>query len=141
MNNGFVWATIGLILLTVEPFVPGVYALWIGVAALVTAGFAFAFPSMGVWLFFIFAIATVVAAIGGSRLYARMNRDTISELNQMQQQLIGKSGICIAQGEGAHIRIRVDGVEWAALADGDIAIDDPVVILRFHDARPVVRRG
>jgi membrane protein implicated in regulation of membrane protease activity len=140
MNNGFVWATIGLILLTVEPFVPGVYALWLGVAALVTAGFAFAFPSMGIWLFLIFAVATVVSAIGGSRLYARMNQNE-SELNQMQQQLIGKSGICIAVGEGAHIRIRVDGVEWAALADGEIDVDDPVVVLQFHDARPVVRRG
>jgi inner membrane protein len=140
MNNGFVWATIGLILLTVEPFVPGVYALWLGVAALVTAGFAFAFPSMGVWLFLIFAVTTVIAAIGGSRLYARMNQNE-SDLNQMQQQLIGKSGICIAVGEGAHIRIRVDGVEWAALADGEIDVDDPVVVLQFHDARPVVRRG
>jgi inner membrane protein len=140
MNNGFVWATIGLILLTVEPFVPGVYALWLGVAALVTAGFAFAFPSMGIWLFLIFAVTTVVSAIGGSRLYARMNQNE-SDLNQMQQQLIGKSGICIAVGEGAHIRIRVDGVEWAALADGEIDVDDPVVVLQFHDARPVVRRG
>ena len=140
MNNGFVWATIGLILLTVEPFVPGVYALWLGVAALVTAGFAFAFPSMGIWLFLIFAVTTVVSAIGGSRLYARMNQNE-SDLNQMQQQLIGKSGICIAVGEGAHIRIRVDGVEWAALADSEIDVDDPVVVLQFHDARPVVRRG
>jgi membrane protein implicated in regulation of membrane protease activity len=140
MNNGFVWATIGLILLTVEPFVPGVYALWLGVAALVTAGFAFAFPSMGIWLFLIFAVTTVVSAIGGSRLYARMNQNE-SDLNQMQQQLIGKSGICIAVGEGAHIRIRVDGVEWAALADGEIDVDGPVVVLQFHDARPVVRRG
>ncbi|MFN5060433.1 MAG: NfeD family protein [Chloroflexota bacterium] len=140
MNNGFVWATIGLILLTVEPFVPGVYALWIGIAALVTAGFAFVFPGMGVWLFLVFALTTVVSAIGGSRLYARMNKGH-SELNQMQQQLIGKSGVCIARGEGAHIRIRVDGVEWAALADSEIDVDDPIVVLQFHDARPVVRRG
>ncbi|MFZ9858304.1 MAG: NfeD family protein [Roseiflexaceae bacterium] len=140
MNNGFVWATIGLILLTVEPFVPGVYALWIGIAALVTAGFAFVFPSMGVWLFLVFAFATVVSAVGGSRLYARMSKEN-TDLNQMQQQLIGKSGICIAHSDGAHIRIRIDGVEWAALADGEIAVDDPVVVLQFHDARPVVRRG
>ena len=140
MNNGFVWGTIGLILLTVEPFVPGVYALWIGIAALITAGFAFVFPSLGVWLFLIFAIATVASAIGGSRLYARM-RHQQHPINEMQLQLVGKSGVCIAQGEGAHIRIRIDGVEWAALADGDISVDDAVVVLRFHDARPVVRRG
>ena len=140
MNNGFVWATIGLILLTVEPFVPGVYALWIGIAALVTAGFAFVFPWLEVWLFLIFAIATIVSAVGGSRLYARMHHGG-NELNQMQQQLIGKSGVCIAQGEGAHIRIRIDGVEWAALADGEIDINDRVVVIQFDDTRPVVRRG
>jgi len=140
MNNGFVWATIGLILLTVEPFVPGVYALWIGIAALVTAGFAFVFPWLEVWLFLIFAIATIVSAVGGSRLYARMHHGG-NELNQMQQQLIGKSGVCIAQGEGAHIRIRIDGVEWAALADGEIDINDRVVVIQFDDTRPVVLRG
>jgi membrane protein implicated in regulation of membrane protease activity len=140
MNNGFVWATVGIILLTVEPFIPGVYALWIGIAALVTAGFAFVFPWLDAWLFVIFAITTLVSAIGGSRLYARLNRDE-GTLNQLQQQLIGKSGVCIAHTEGAHIRVRIDGVEWAALADGEIDVHDPVVVIQFHDARPVVRRG
>lgn len=140
MNNGFVWGTIGLILLIVEPFVPGVYALWIGIAALVTAGFAFVFPWLDVWLFLIFAIATVVSAVGGSRLYARMSGGQHT-LNEMQHQLIGKSGVCIHRGEGAHIRIRIDGIEWAALADGEIDVNDTVVVLHFHDARPVVRRG
>ncbi len=140
MNNGFVWGTIGIVLLTIEPFVPGVYALWIGIAALVTAGFTFVFPGLGVWAFLIFAIATVASAVGGSRLYARM-RHNEHTLNEMQQQLIGKSGICIATSEGAHIRIRIDGVEWAALADGDIDVDDAVVVIQFHDARPVVRRS
>lgn len=140
MNNGFVWGTIGLLLLTIEPFVPGVYALWIGIAALVTAGFAFVWPGLGVWLFLIFAVTTVVSAIGGSRLYARMNRGDAT-LNELQHQLIGKSGVCIAHGDGAHIRIRIDGVEWAALADGVITVYDPVVVLAFKDARPVVRRG
>jgi len=43
-NNGFMWAIIGMVLLLIEPFVPGVYALWIGIAALFTAVIAFIAP-------------------------------------------------------------------------------------------------
>lgn len=139
LQNSIFWGALGIILLIIEPFVPGVYALWIGIAALATAVVALAFPSLGVWLLLVFALCTIASAIAGNRIYARFNTSQ-NQLNNMQTQLIGKHGTCIAVGENNLVRIRVNGVEWAATANDVIAIHDIVEVIAFDDARPVVRR-
>jgi inner membrane protein len=139
LHNGYMWAILGMALLLIELFLPGVYALWIGIAALFTAVIAFALPSLDVWLLLVFAVATVLSAVGGSRIYARMSMPT-NAINDMQNQLIGKHGVCIAVGENNQIRIRVNGIEWAAIADDVISVHDAVVVTDFRKAMPVVRR-
>ena len=139
LHNGYMWAILGMALLLIELFLPGVYALWIGIAALFTAVIAFAVPSLDVWLLLVFAVATVLSAIGGSRIYARFSTAALT-INDMQNQLIGKHGVCVAVGENNQIRIRVNGIEWAAIADEIITIHDAVVVTEFRKAMPVARR-
>lgn len=139
LHNGYMWAILGMALLLIELFLPGVYALWIGIAALFTAVIAFAVPSLDVWLLLVFAVATVLSAIGGSRIYARFSTAALT-INDMQNQLIGKHGVCVAVGENNQIRIRVNGIEWAAIADDIITIHDAVVVTEFRKAMPVARR-
>ncbi|MCX6015346.1 MAG: NfeD family protein [Chloroflexales bacterium] len=139
LHNGYMWAILGIALLLIELFLPGVYALWIGIAALFTAMIAFAVPSLDVWLLLVFAVATVLSAVGGSRIYARLSTSTPT-INDMQNQLIGKHGVCIAVGENNQIRIRVNGIEWAAIADDIITIHDAVVVTDFRKAMPIARR-
>lgn len=138
LNNAFIWATIGIVLLTIEMFVPGIYMLWIGIAALVTAVAAFVFPSLDAWLLVIFALSTVATAIVGARVYAQINQQP-TQLNEMRAQLVGQRGVCIAVGATNQVRIRVNGVEWSALADGEIAVDDEIVVMRFEGSMPIVR--
>jgi membrane protein implicated in regulation of membrane protease activity len=138
LNNAFIWATIGIILLTIEMFVPGIYMLWIGIAALITAVAAFVLPSLDAWLLVVFALSTVASAVVGTRIYARMHQQP-TQLNDMRGQLIGQRGVCIAVGTANQVRIRVSGVEWSALADGTIDVDDEIVVMRFEGSMPVVR--
>ena len=56
LNNGFMWAILGMVLLLIELFLPGVYALWIGIAAIFTALIAFVAPGLDVWLLLVFAV-------------------------------------------------------------------------------------
>jgi membrane protein implicated in regulation of membrane protease activity len=58
----------------------------------------------------------------------------------MQNQLIGKHGVCIAVGENNQIRIRINGIEWAAIADDVITVHDAVVVTDFRKAMPIARR-
>lgn len=139
LQNSVFWGAIGIILLIAEPFIPGVYALWIGIAALTTGVVALLFPALGVWLLLVFAVCTVASALIGNRIYARLNT-TPNQLNDMQQTLIGQHGTCIAVADNNVVRIRVNGIEWAATANDVIGIHDIVEIVAFQDARPVVRR-
>jgi len=138
-QQSYLWGAIGIILLITELFIPGVYALWIGIAALATAAMALVFPALDVWLLLVFAVLTIASALVGNRLYARFNSDQ-NQLNNMQTMLIGQHGKCIAVGENNTVRIRVNGVEWAATAADVVSVADSVEIVDFQDARPVVRR-
>jgi membrane protein implicated in regulation of membrane protease activity len=138
MNPAFLWAIAGLALLTVEMFVPGIYMLWIGIAALLTAGVALLFPSLGAGMFVVFALSTVATAVIGARVYAALSHER-STVNDLQHQLIGQRGICIAVEANDTVRVRVNGVEWSARADGTVNVGDDVVVVQFHSAQPVVR--
>ncbi|MFM2308119.1 MAG: hypothetical protein RLY87_239 [Chloroflexota bacterium] len=140
MNSAFFWLMVGVCLIVAEAFIPGVFVLWIGIAALATAGVAFLFPTLGIWILLFFAIVTVLTAFLGTKIY-QMITSSPSTLNELAQQLVGKRGICIARLDDPEIRIRIDGVEWAALADGEIDVGDAIIILRFQDAKPVVRNA
>lgn len=139
VQNSAFWGALGVILLIIEPFVPGVYALWVGIAALATALVALAVPSLGVWLLLVFAIFTVTSALVGNRIYMRLSAPA-TQLNDMRTHLIGKHGTCIAIGVNNMVRIRVNGVEWSATASDVIAVHDAVEVIAFDDAMPVVRR-
>lgn len=138
MNPAFLWAIAGLALLTVEMFIPGIYMLWIGIAALLTAGVAVLFPSLGAGLFVVFALTTIATAVIGARAYAVLNHER-GTVNELRHQLIGQRGVCIAVGTNNTVRIRINGVEWAARADGTINVGDDVVVIQFQSTEPVVR--
>ena len=138
-QNSYFWGALGIILLIVEPFVPGVYALWVGIAALATALIALAIPGLGVWVLLVFAVCTVASALIGNRIYARMSASP-NQLNDMRTHLIGKHGTCIAVGENNLVRVRINGVEWAATASEVITVHHAVAVVAFDEATPVVRR-
>ena len=138
MYSAYYWLLFGVCLIVAEAFIPGVFVLWIGIAALATAGVAFLFPMLGVWILLFFAIVTILTAFVGTKVYM-MITSSKRTLNELAQQLVGKRGVCIARLNDPDIRIRIDGVEWAALADGVIDNGDSIVVLRFQDAKPVVR--
>lgn len=138
MDSVYFWLVLGCVLIVAEAIIPGVYVLWIGVAAILTAGIVALFPLLGSWILLFFALVTILSAFVGTRVFLLMT-SKVTTLNDMRQQLIGKRGTCIARHDGAEIRIRIDGVEWAALADSELDVGDAVVVLRFQDAKPVVR--
>jgi membrane protein implicated in regulation of membrane protease activity len=138
MYSAYFWLVLGAVLIVAEIFVPGVFILWVGIAALATAGVAVLFPTLGAWILLFFATVTILTAFVGTKVYGLIT-SAPSTLNELAQQLVGKRGVCIARLDAPEIRIKIDGIEWAALADGDIDIGDPVVVLRFQDAKPVVR--
>lgn len=89
------WMVLGLILLTFEIIAPGVFLLWIGIAALIVGAASLALWDAAFWTWqlqsVIFSVLAVVCAIIGKRIYDGREAPTDQPLlNQRGAQLIGR---------------------------------------------------
>jgi membrane protein implicated in regulation of membrane protease activity len=111
------WWVLGLILLAAEMVLPGVFLVWIGIAAILVGVLSLLFWSSDFWLWqmqlVIFALFSVAAVLIGRRLVARSGQVTDEPLlNQRGARLVGRTAVLeepISEGRG---RIRLDDTTW-----------------------------
>jgi len=111
------WWVLGLVLLTAEIIMPGVFLIWIGLAAIVVGAVSLLLWGDPIWVWqiqlLVFAVLSVVSALAGRRLMARRAGDTDEPLlNQRGASLVGRTATLtepIANGRG---RIRIDDTFW-----------------------------
>ncbi|WP_075291297.1 NfeD family protein [Pararhizobium arenae] len=111
------WWVLGLILLAAEMVLPGVFIVWIGIAAILVGVLSLLFWSSDFWLWqmqlVIFALFSVAAVLIGRRLVARSGQVTDEPLlNQRGARLVGRTAVLeepISEGRG---RIRLDDTTW-----------------------------
>ncbi|GAA4527040.1 NfeD family protein [Chelativorans composti] len=112
------WLLLGAILLLLEILVPGVFLLWIGLAALVTGLVSLQLWSLDIWTWqvqvVVFLVFSVVMVIAGKRWSDRAAARDSDEplLNMRAAQLIGRTAVLaepIREGRG---RIRLDDTVW-----------------------------
>ncbi|WP_297322707.1 NfeD family protein [uncultured Bartonella sp.] len=113
------WVVLGFVLLLLELLLPGVFLVWLGIGALLTAAVSLLFansPFIASWevetvLFLIFSVVMVL--IG--RNFFRRDRETDEPLlNRRTDQIIGRVVVLdepIVDGVG---RVRVDDTIWRA---------------------------
>jgi membrane protein implicated in regulation of membrane protease activity len=136
------WIIAGMLLMLVELLMPGLFFIWLGLAALVT-GLVVAAVGLG-WgqsaiLFAVLAIAAVFAGVAVTR---RQNGDpdAATRLNSLSRDLIGKSvrlDHAIVNGEG---RVRIGDTVWRVLGD-DAPRGQTVTIVRLEGTALVVKAG
>ena len=75
------WFIAGLLLLVAELILPGVFLMWVGIAALILGALSLAFWPFGFWGWqlqvLLFAILSVVAILAGRKILK--NRETTSD--------------------------------------------------------------
>ncbi|MCJ2086282.1 NfeD family protein [Methylobacterium sp. E-005] len=106
------WVIAGLILAGAEILVPGVFLIWLGLAAVVTGLATAAFPMPWQGQTLLFAGLAVVLVTGAARLYRRGVGRGDADLNRPDRGLIGRDGVLqepIVEGAG---RIRFDDTLW-----------------------------
>jgi membrane protein implicated in regulation of membrane protease activity len=111
------WWILGLILLAAELAVPGVFLVWIGLAAIAVGAISLAVWNMAAWQWevqmLVFAALSVAFVIAGRRFYA--GRDHASDqplLNQRAESYVGRIatlGEPVVDGRG---RLRIDDGFW-----------------------------
>lgn len=126
MSPQVAWGVAGLLLLASELVLPGVFLMWVGLAALGVAAVAVVFePSLQSQIL-IFAALAVAFSLSGWRLYyARRNRPGAPEpagVNDTFALMVGRTGVLvepILAGQGkARFGDSVWLVEGADLAAG-----------------------
>lgn len=114
------WWIAGLLLLTLEMIMPGMFLVWFGVGALATGLLSLMFWGDGFWpwqvQFLAFAIFSVIAIVIGRKLVSTdAARSDEPLLNQRTAGLVGRTATLedpIREGRG---RIQLDGTSWPVM--------------------------
>jgi len=111
------WWVLGIVLLILEVLLPGVFLVWIGIAAILTGALSLLLWEQAAWTWqlqwTIFALLSLAAALVGRRIVrSRGNMSDQPYLNQRGRSLIGRTATLeqpIREGRG---RIRLDDTVW-----------------------------
>jgi inner membrane protein len=111
------WMALGLVLLALEIMVPGIFLLWIGIAAIIVGSLTLMIGDAAMWSWqlqiVLFLVLSLVSAYIGKKVMAGGN-ETGSEpfLNQRAEQLVGRTATLaepISDGRG---RIKLGDTQW-----------------------------
>ena len=126
MSDWVIWLAAGLVLLLLEVFAPGVFMMWLGLAALGT-GLATLSEGIGFELQVVtFGVLAAIALTVGLRLRRRPAR-----LNTQQDGLAGRVATALVF-EGREGRVRVGDSDWAARVPANVPQPDPGARLRVE---------
>lgn len=110
------WWILGLVFLGLEIVIPGVFLLWIGLAAIVVGAVSIPLWGTAFWgwqvQLLIFAVLAVAMAVLGRRLTASSAESDQPMLNRRVEGLVGRTATLeepIVDGKG---RIRLDDTTW-----------------------------
>lgn len=140
--GGWAWIVLGLVLIGGEMLAPGVFLLWLGLAALLTGavvgltGIAW----QGAWL--VFAALAVASVLIGRIVTRRKGEepDAAQGLNDRGRQLVGrvfKLETTMAGGEG---RVRVGDSSWRIIGP-ELLAGAEVRVVRVEGATLVVEKA
>lgn len=108
------WWIAALALFIVELLAPGIFFLWIGIAAAITGFIALIAPGLG-WQadFAIFAVLSVASAMVGRRFWKPSATPSADPtLNQRGQQYVGQTYVLETALENGHGRIKIGDGSW-----------------------------
>ncbi len=137
--GAWAWIVLGLALIGLELMAPGVFLLWLGLAAIVTGVFDAALDLSWQASCLVFAALSVASVVLGRMIMRPTSQpDTQADfLNQRGQALVGRVFTLetpIKDGEG---RIRVDDSSWR-VTGADLPAGNSIRIVRVDGTTLVV---
>lgn len=111
------WLALGLVLLALEIFAPGVFLLWIGLAALIVGALSLILWSAAFWVWqaqvIVFLALALVCAFAGKKIMGRRGDQTDQPLlNRRGEQLIGRLATLVEPIVDGRGRVRIGDTTW-----------------------------
>lgn len=115
LEAGWLWTIGGILLLMLEMLAPGVFLIFIGVAAIATGIFTLLFDLALPGQLSLFVIYSLLAVMAGRRFYAN-KEDNSSDplLNDRGARLVGKIVTVVEAVDDHSGRVRVGDGDWSA---------------------------
>lgn len=136
------WLVLGFILLIAEVVAPGVFLLWWGLAALVTALVQFIFPSFslaGLAVFYAI-LACILSVIWWKYQHGKDNHDQAkSTLNQRDHAMLGKQGTVQEIAPNGIGRGAFGDTTWRIQGE-HLAVNDLVKVVRVDGITLIVKK-
>ena len=147
----WIWLGLGLLLAALEIVVPGVYLIWLAVAAITTGLIAFVFDLGLPFQIVNFVFLSLIAAFSAKRFLR--DRPIVSSdplLNNRGGRLVGETAIVTQAFDGGTGRVRHGDSEWLARgpdiaagervritgSDGSLLLVEPLNLLTGESAAP-----
>ncbi len=127
--SSWIWLAGGILLLAAETTLPGVFLIWVGLAAIATGLVLFAVPMSGTMQLIIFAIFGLAAIFLGHRIQSRLKNAVTDSpfLNERGKSLVGNVYLlesAIVNGAGS---VRIGDSVWR-VTGADLAIGTKVKV-------------
>ena len=124
LADHWLWLIAAAVLGIAEMLVPGVFLMWIGLAALVTGLLTLVLPLPVIAQFAIFAVAAVASVYGGRR-YLTSNPIVSADpmLNDRAARLVGTIVTAVEPVDALHGRVKCGDSVWSARG-ADAAVGD-----------------
>ncbi|MEI8296167.1 MAG: NfeD family protein [Alphaproteobacteria bacterium] len=112
-SSSCIWLSVGIILMGVELLLPGVFLLWLGLAAIITSGLTWALEPSGTWQAIIFALSSGLMIRIGSKAWGNFAQSTSPNLNRRTATLIGKTFVLDNPIVDGHGRLKIGDSVWS----------------------------
>ncbi len=113
MQTFWYWLIGGVLLCAAEVFAPGMFLLWVGLAALATGLLMIVFDPGFAWSLMIFGAFAIAAVVVGRKIYGAAEKESDQPfLNRRADAMVGRTYVLaqpIKAGEG---RLAVNDTHW-----------------------------
>lgn len=142
IHGGWLWAILGFVLIGGEILAPGVFLIWLGLAALLTGAVIGLFGLGWQAACLVFAVLAVACVAAGRLLTRRKGEepDAATGLNDRGRQLIGKVFRLEATMTGGEGRIRVGDSSWRVTGP-ELLAGTEVKVVRVEGATLIVEKA
>ncbi len=140
--GGWAWIVLGLVLIGGEMLVPGIFLLWLGLAALVTGAVVGATGIAWQGALLVFAALAVASVLAGRMITRRKGEepDPAQGLNDRGRQLIGKVFKLETTMTGGEGRIRIGDSSWRVTGP-ELLAGAEIRVVRVEGATLVVEKA
>ena len=136
------WLIVGLVLVALETLAPGIFFVWLGIAAILTGLADWLFGTSWQVSLILFGVLAIASVLVGRALTRRPDEAATLNpmLNRRAAAMVGRTFRLDRAIQGGEGRVRVDDSVWRVTGP-ELAAGDAVRVVRVEGATLVVEAG